>query len=384
MKNFRILLVMAAVLTAVGFVSAQTWTQTGAPTNLPWSAIASSADGTTLVAAASPGPIYTSTNGGLTWTEADLPSTNVWTAVASSADGTKLVADADWGPIYISTNAGLTWNARATNTSPSYGWSAIASSADGARLIAVMLSRVYFSTNSGMSWYTNIPDIEALGVASSADWTKLVAMGCRLHLSTNSGATWTYSIMPYYGGGCDSIASSADGNKLVAGVGEYLFTSKDSGESWTASNTNYGGNWRSIASSADGNILVAMGCRLHLSTNSGTTWDLAIPLSSPLFCKDWNCVASSADGSKLIAAIHGGGIYTWKTTPSPQLNLTPSGGNLTTSWIIPSTNFVLQQSADLSSWTDVTNPPALNLTNLQDEIFLSPTNGSSFYRLKTP
>jgi len=32
----------------------------------------------------------------------------------------------------------------------------------------------------------------------------------------------------------------------------------------------------------------------------------------------------------------------------------------------------------------VTNPPALNLTNLQDKVVLSSTNGSGFYRLKTP
>jgi hypothetical protein len=51
---------------------------------------------------------------------------------------------------------------------------------------------------------------------------------------------------------------------------------------------------------------------------------------------------------------------------------------------LPSTNFVLQQSSDLASWTDMTDTPALNLTNLQNEVVLSPTNGSGFYRLKTP
>jgi len=47
---------------------------------------------------------------------------------------------------------------------------------------------------------------------------------------------------------------------------------------------------------------------------------------------------------------------------------------------------VLQQNLDLTTtnWTDVTNPPALNLTSLQDEVVLSPTNSSGFYRLKTP
>jgi len=55
-------------------------------------------------------------------------------------------------------------------------------------------------------------------------------------------------------------------------------------------------------------------------------------------------------------------------------------------WIVPSTNFVLQQNLDLTTtnWTDVTNPPALNLTNLQNEVILTPTNNSAFYRLKTP
>ena len=32
----------------------------------------------------------------------------------------------------------------------------------------------------------------------------------------------------------------------------------------------------------------------------------------------------------------------------------------------------------------MTDTPALNLTNLQNEVVLSPTNGSGFFRLKTP
>jgi hypothetical protein len=49
-------------------------------------------------------------------------------------------------------------------------------------------------------------------------------------------------------------------------------------------------------------------------------------------------------------------------------------------------NFVLQQNLDLTTtnWTDVTNTSTLNLTNLQDEVILLPTNGNGFYRLKTP
>ena len=95
----------------------------------------------------------------------------------------------------------------------------------------------------------------------------------------------------------------------------------------------------------------------------------------------------SADGNKMVAAAGvypSGQIYASGSIPTPQLNLISANSNLTVSWIIPSTNFVLQQSPDLISWADITNAPTLNLTNLQDEVVLSPTNNSGFYRLKTP
>jgi len=38
----------------------------------------------------------------------------------------------------------------------------------------------------------------------------------------------------------------------------------------------------------------------------------------------------------------------------------------------------------MASWSDVTNSPVLNLTNLQNELVLSPNSSSGFYRLKTP
>jgi hypothetical protein len=70
-----------------------------------WDAVASSADGTKLVAGGSSG-IYISTNSGVAWTPASpiQPS-----AVASSADGTELAAAIDGEAIYISTNSGANW-----------------------------------------------------------------------------------------------------------------------------------------------------------------------------------------------------------------------------------------------------------------------------------
>ena len=42
-----------------------------------------------------------------------------------------------------------------------------------------------------------------------------------------------------------------------------------------------------------------------------------------------------------------------------------------------------QTSAPEINWTDVTNPPVLNLTNLQNQVILFPPGSNTFYRLKT-
>ena len=64
--------------------------------------------------------------------------------------------------------------------------------------------------------------------------------------------------------------------------------------------------------------------------------------------------------------------------------IAPTNDSFKLSWIVPSTNFVMQQSSDLQNWSDMTNQPILNLTNLQDEVFLPPPGSNVFYRLKTP
>jgi hypothetical protein len=121
---------------------------------------------------------------------------------------------------------------------------------------------------------------------------------------------------------------------------------------------------------------------IYSSTDSGATWT-----SNTVPNQEWTSAACSADGGKFVAVsgrFISGLIYTLQTTPSPQLNLTPINGSFKLSWLIPSTNFVMQQSSNLASWSNVTNTPVLNLTNLQNEVILSPTSSSGFYRLKTP
>jgi photosystem II stability/assembly factor-like uncharacterized protein len=99
--------------------------------------VASSADGTKLVAAAHDGYIYTSADSGATWTQRG--SSQAWVSVASSADGKNLVAAVcDWnsssGYVYTSGDAGATWTEQTGSTSQC--WQSVASSADGTKLVA--------------------------------------------------------------------------------------------------------------------------------------------------------------------------------------------------------------------------------------------------------
>jgi photosystem II stability/assembly factor-like uncharacterized protein len=389
---------------------AQVWTETG-DHNVPWASVASSADGTKLLAichgdgTGGLGSIYASTDSGVTWAQTSAPS-NQWTCVCSSADGTTIVA----APrpytipalIYVSKDSGITWT---SNNTTSAEWYSVASSADGTKLVAVGTADtgdegvVYTSTNSGITWVSNSPPINTScwsAVSSSADGSKLVVGSAygQICISTNCGATWqpTYNALS---NAWESVASSADGCKVVAvselywAAGGSIISSTDSGMTWTSNNVP-SADWTSVASSADGNKLVAVVGIIYVSTDSGATWT---PDAWTLgdFSNGLLTVASSADGCKLVG-VDGGGIYssavlgpifTSYTTPSPQLNLVSLSTNLLLSWIIPSTTFLLQQSSDLTNWSIVTNQSTLNFTNLQNQVTLPLPSGNSLYRLKS-
>lgn len=219
----------------LAIVSNQTWTRTGAP-NVDWVSVASSADGTKLVAvqfddAGYAGWIYTSTDSGATWTRTGAHG--YWASVASSIDGTKLVAaqarDGNGNPgwIYTSTDSGATWS---PTGAPNSYWASVASSADGTKLVAAQAADA--NGNPG-----------------------------RIYTSTDSGATWTRPSAPnsYWA----SVASAADGATLVAAAGNWwygvpglIYTSTDSGAVWTAT-TSPTDIWAAVASSRDGTRMVA-------------------------------------------------------------------------------------------------------------------------------
>jgi hypothetical protein len=81
----------------------------------------------------------------------------------------------------------------------------------------------------------------------------------------------------------------------------------------------------------------------------------------------------------------GGGAYIWQAPCAPVLESTGINGGLAVSWTVPSANFVLQQNDDLATanWTAVTNTPVFDVGTLRQQVWLSMSNTSGFYRLKT-
>jgi hypothetical protein len=280
-----------------------------------WSAVASSADGTKLVATVKGGQIYTSVDSGVTWTPQD--SSRNWSSVASSVDGTKLAAGvgdnaSSVGYIYTSGNSGVgSWSQHDSTRQ----WVSVASSADGTILVAAVYGTVsaggpgvYTSTSSGTGWSLRKAVQFCSSVASSADGTKLVATvyGGRIYTSINSGGSWVTNASSL---NWTAVASSADGNRLIAAVSSgQLYIFYNSGTNWTAVNPAASLQWTAVASSADGSRLVAVASsgEVYISTDSGVTWaqHFGLPTAS------WTGAACSADGSKLVLVANGDRIYT--------------------------------------------------------------------------
>ena len=157
---------------------------------------------------------FFSTNSGTTWVAAGAPTAN-WSAIASSADGSKLVATVKGGSIYASTNLGATWTTHgATNQS----WSAVASSADGTRLVATIQNGgIYTSTNSGATWASNnVPEPHLVRRRFHSDGSILLTLARSgwSFKSTNGGSSWSELSVPY--DFWQSVASSSSGSNLLA------------------------------------------------------------------------------------------------------------------------------------------------------------------------
>lgn len=362
------------------------------PTN-GWVCVACSADGTKLVACAYNGGIYSSTNSGATWISNAAPVKH-WNFVASSADGTKLAATTTSGNGQVWTNSGTTWYPTTSPTQATALYGPIACSADGTKLIASAsfggfpAYYVLISPDSGTTWNpANVPNNVPWEVTSSADGTKLVALGedsTVAYTSADSGTTWVSNSVPLYN--WYGISSSADGNKLVAvaNTGQ-IYTSANSGATWVSNNVAVGpsGTLYSVASSADGSNIVAVGINaLYSTTNFGQTW-ISNSSPAPLLQK----VACSTNGALGIVAGATGPTtpvlygFAPPTIAPPWLSLISSNSQLAVAWPSSSIGFQLQQNTNLgtANWSNVISP--IVVSGGTNEVNILPSNAATFYRL---
>ena len=216
--------------------------------------VASSHDGQRLVAVNYTGLAYTSSDAGITWTSHD--SSRPWIAVASSADGLSLIAAVINQPLRRSVDGGQTWSA--LGGSPTEFWYGVASSADGRKLAATVAGgagQVHVSSDGGTTWTATGAAGNWYRITSSSDGRQLVAADWlgNLHVSADAGATWTprAGVARWY-----RVASSADGTRLlaVAPNGGHAVSS-DSGTTW-AGTARSGANLHAASVSGDGNTFV--------------------------------------------------------------------------------------------------------------------------------
>ena len=164
--------------------SGAAWTNSG-PSGY-WTSVASSRNGLRLWSTGGQGDgnrVSTSSDGGATWSE--LPNgspLNSMIAIACSADGSRIIAAANNGlaeqGVFISMDSGATWK---SNALPGLSWQSTASSSNFTTLV-VAAGRyfedgsIYTSTDAGTNWTENIaPYIPWQSVTSSGDGTRLFA-----------------------------------------------------------------------------------------------------------------------------------------------------------------------------------------------------------------
>ena len=276
--------------------------------------------------------VFISTNFGATWTRTAFPRLSFPAVLACSADGMTVVAAISDSGIYYSTNAGVNCN---TSSAPAVIWSTIASSADGGQMVAAAVSgSVYFSQDFAATWApTNLPsqNWNTVCVSSDGKWVGAIS-SVNSYISSNSGVTWQTNMAGR------AFACSANGTCWLIGGTQQIYTSTDNASTWQTNLS--AGPWYSGAVSADGCQMIAIG--------------------------------SSAQGIQL-----------GRLTPSPQLNIQSQDPNVSISWLIPSTNFVLQQSSDVSNpaWTPVSINPTLNFTNLNQQVTVPGNGSNAIFRL---
>ena len=352
------------------------WTPTATEANRTYIDLAMSQDGSRILAAATGqgGTLLLSTNTGAAWSAFDpsAGATTSWRAVAVSASGQILVAAASPGGIWVSADGGTTW-ANRTPAGVNQTWSALVTASNGREIIAAgSPGLLYFSFDTGLNWSPVGVAKNWASIAASEDGTKLWAAAANdtLYSSGNGGVTWVPVGLAL---NWSSVTSSKDGLVVAASVnGGAIAVSNDGGLSWAIRDISRA--WRRLACSSDGRQMAGVvdGGAIYVSPDRGASW---FPQESN---RAWQAVASSGDGTRLAAAAAGSTLFTRARTFA-QYSFDRATG------LIRSSDGAYISAGVNTNLTPVARPFALRLilhgdstnVNLMQRVFVGPSAVSS-------
>ena len=279
---------------------------------------------------------YTPSGTSGSWTTTPTnPLTLDWDQVdiASSADGTKLIAGVYYGGVYLSNDGGSTWTRQ---TSPQFAeeedyWIAVAYSADGSHAAAVV--------EDGYIYVYKAPPVPNPNPDPNNGWTRVESAGFRtwnavsvsntgthiyaavyggyVYGSSDSGATWKRDVSPGTYQSWKGIVVTEAGGFQVYAIPEtgymYAKASTVSSQSLVSKTTSLGLlNWKSVDSSNDGEVAVAVveNGAIYTSKDSGETW--VVDTSTGVH--PWIAVTVSADGRQRVALASNGTVAVSFTT----------------------------------------------------------------------
>lgn len=293
-----------------------------------------------------------SSDGGATWltTRPFGDGGAVYGCAVRDSDGALVVAGADgsgYAKVGVSNDDGATWTTYAPfGILATSGLAGVAVRQSDDALIVVgndngNVHHLAISTDGGTTWTPRVPfDVGgfASGVAVRSSDDAILVVGTdssssvQFAVSTNSGLTWTTSAVGLIGIGLGVAVRDSDDLILVGGTGDdSIATSIDGGGTWVVSSTFAGGYGAGAAfRQGDGALLVAGSfaggvIQTGVSTDDGTSWTTAGPLSLPVGTA--LCVACKQSNGALVAggdytavrtiAVSSDAGVTWTAVPSP-------------------------------------------------------------------
>ena len=297
--------------------------------NTPWLALAVNSDGSVIIAAADTvanggtNKVYVSQDFGATFIDTGLgvSPTHIWKDVASSSDGTYLLA-VSTSTVYLSNNSGSSFSDITPPLAEGDFFSCGAMDSDGSHIIVGEHNgRLWTSSDYGANWterrYDGDKDRDYFAVASNSSGSQLIATDYYetsnpgLWISTDSGANWTDKTP----GGAYSqlwqrVAMDDDGSHILAinydPTKRRVFLSTDNGTSWAEVDhpdaPGFKDFWTDVALDSDGSHLMMSNStsgRLYTSLDGGVTWERPAP--SGLGTLNWLAVATISDGSIWLA-----------------------------------------------------------------------------------